>query len=101
MQNNGLGLLGLCKKAGRLVTGDYACRDALNKGKTHLILLASDASRHITRSFTGICADYGIPCLIYVTKTEIGNACGRETAAVVSINDPGFAAQFTRLLAKD
>lgn len=101
MQNKGLGLLGLCKRAGRLATGDYACRDALNKGKTELILLASDASDHVKRSFTGLCTDYGVPCLVYATKTELGNACGRETAAVISVNDAGFAAQLTRLLAKD
>ncbi|MBQ1935674.1 MAG: ribosomal L7Ae/L30e/S12e/Gadd45 family protein [Clostridia bacterium] len=101
MQNNGLGLLGLCKKAGRMVSGDYACRDALNKGKTYVILLASDASEHLKRSYNGMCADYNIPCLQYVTKTEIGRACGRETAAVISINDEGFANRFIRLLAKD
>lgn len=98
MQNNGLGLLGLCKKAGRMVSGDYACRDALSKGKTYVILLASDASEHIKRSYKGLCRDYGIPCLEYVTKSEVGRACGRETAAVISINDEGFAKQFIRLL---
>ena len=98
MQNNGLGLLGLCKKAGRMVSGDYARRDALSKGKTYVILLASDASEHIKRSYKGLCRDYGIPCLEYVTKSEVGRACGRETAAVISINDEGFAKQFIRLL---
>ena len=98
MQNNGLGLLGLCKKAGRMVSGDYACRDALSKGKTYVILLASDASEHLKRSYKGLCRDYGIPCLQYVTKAEIGRACGRETAAVISINDEGFSKQFVRLL---
>ena len=82
-----MGLLGLAKRAGRVVSGESACKEAIRFGKSYLILLAVNTSKSITDS----CKFYDVPYVVTGTKESLGAAIGNEFNAVVSVNDEGFA----------
>lgn len=86
-----MGLLGLAKRAGRVVSGESACKEAIRFGKSYLILLATDVSANTSKSITDSCSFYEVPYVITGTKESLGAAIGNAFNAVVSVNDEGFA----------
>ena len=86
-----MGLLGLAKKAGKVASGEAACKEAVRFGSSHLILIASDASANTTKNITDSCKFYDVPYVTVLTKELLGHAIGNEYNAVVSVNDEGFA----------
>lgn len=90
--NKAMGLLGLAKKAGRVSSGESACKEAVRFGSSHLIILAQDASANTTKNITDSCKYYEVPYVTLGTKESLGAAIGNAYNAVVSVNDDGFAA---------
>lgn len=86
-----LGLLGLAKRAGRVSSGESACKEAIRFGSSHLILLASDASDNTKKNITDSCRFYNVPYEEIGDKDTLGSAIGNSYNAVVSVNDEGFA----------
>lgn len=90
MNNKILSTLGLCKRAGRLVSGEFSCENAIREGKAKLILVADNASKNTIKKFTNSAHYYQVEIIISGTKEEIGAALGVENRAVVVIVDDGF-----------
>ena len=86
-----MGLLGLAKRAGKVASGESACKEAVRFGSSHLILIACDASANTTKNITDSCKYYDVPYASVGTKESLGHAIGNEYNAVVSVNDEGFA----------
>lgn len=99
MNDKFLNLLGLCKRAGKLSSGHDASFDSISKNKAKLCLLSFDASPRLKKEFeeTVVYDNRNIP-LIHLTYTmqEIQMATGSR-AAVMSINDKGFAKKLIEL----
>lgn len=94
-----LSLLGLCKKADKLSMGHDACIGSIVVGRAKACLLCTDASQRLKSEFERATSydKRNIP-LVFLpfTMDDIKNATGR-TAAVITINDEGFARSFLRL----
>ena len=86
-----LSLIGLAKRAGRVVSGEGAVKDAVRYGKAYLVIIAEDASDNTKKSITNSCNYYDVKCYICGTKDAIGHALGREFNASVCVTDRGFA----------
>lgn len=86
-----IGLLGLAKKAGRVSSGESACKEAVRYGSSRLIILAEDASENTVKNITDSCKYYDVPYIYIGTKDSLGSAIGNAYNAVVSVNDEGFA----------
>ncbi len=86
-----LGLISLAKKAGRVVSGESACKEAIRFGSSHLIIISEDASANTKKNITDSCKYYAVPYVIAFCKDTLGHSIGNEYNAVVSINDEGFA----------
>ncbi|MBE7049759.1 MAG: hypothetical protein E7394_03195 [Ruminococcaceae bacterium] len=86
-----LGLLGLAKRAGRVSSGESACKEAIRFGSSYLILLAKDASANTKKNITDSCSFYDVPYAEIADKETLGGAIGNFYNAVVSVNDEGFA----------
>lgn len=86
-----LGLLGLCRRAGRLEGGFDACREAARDRRAALLIAAADVSE---KTYKNLCYEAnraGIGAVrIDADMAELGRACGLR-AGVVSVNDRGFA----------
>ena len=85
------GLLGLCQKAGRLLSGDMQIRDGLKKKKGCLFLIAADSSEQTRKTYIGMAEAIRIPWLIIGSKEELGRAIGKGQRTAVLITDAGFA----------
>ncbi len=86
-----LGLLGLAKKAGKVVSGEFSTERSVKDGRSKLVLVSAEASDNTTKKFTNMCAHYKIPILLFGTKEELGHAMGQEFRASLSVEDAGFA----------
>ncbi len=84
-------LLGLARRAGKLVLGDENCLKAVRSGAAQLVILASDASAGTSKKYADKCSHYHIPCIQPGNRSEIGRAIGRAEQVVVAVNDQGFA----------
>lgn len=94
-----LGMIGMCRRAGRIATGDEQTKISLMSGGVSLIVIAEDASKYIVSRFTGMSQAEGKPCLrIKCTKAELGGAIGRGDCAVVGICDAGFGKSIRAIL---
>ena len=85
------GLLGLARRAGKLAAGSDAVENGLRHQKVQAIILAEDAARSTTEKFEKASAKHGVPLLRALSRDELGKLMGRETLAVLGVNDPSFA----------
>ena len=95
------GMLGLAKRAGRLVTGQDAVFDAVRKGeKTSLALAAADASDRTVKQLTDKCTSFGVPCRrLPLTSDELGASLGKKAPiSTAAVTDRGFAEAILGLL---
>ncbi len=86
-----LSLLGLARKAGRLVSGEFMTEKALTEEKAFLVIVAKDASDNTKKHFNDMCNYRNVPIHEYSTKEDIGKIIGCEIRASVAVTDEGFA----------
>lgn len=88
-----LPLLGLCLRAGKLVSGDDAANETVLAGEARLVLLAADAGASVTRRTQRTAEGKNVPVIRLTDTAEaLGWALGRTATAVCCITDVGFAA---------
>ncbi len=91
MSSNEYGLLGLCRRAGRLSMGHDMCKGAVRSGKAQLCIISSEASERITDEFISLCSESGIRMFKIPLKIdEIHRLIGYK-AGVITVDDSGFA----------
>lgn len=84
--NSFLLTLGLARRAGKLLLGLESV-EALRK-PAPLLIYAADASPRVKRALAGRTDPAVTPNL---TKEQLGRAVGCKSAAVIAVNDIGFA----------
>ena len=97
-QNKVESLLGLCTRAGRLVSGEFAAESAVKDGSAWLVIVAKDASGNTKKLFKDKCSFYEVPCFEYGTKESLGHCIGKEIRASIAILDEGFAKSIIKQL---
>lgn len=95
-----LSLLGLAAKAGKVVSGEVACENAIRAGKAYLVLTAEDASENTKKNFRDMCTYYEVPFYIIGTKEELGRAIGKEYRATLAMTEENFSAATVKKLEK-
>lgn len=96
--NRFFGLLGLAKRAGKVICGESAVKNAVRYAKAQLVIIAEDASANTSKSITDSCKYYSVPYYIYSTKDELGHAVGHEFHACVALSDKGFSDSIEKCL---
>ena len=95
--NKFFSLLGLCKRAGKLVAGEVAAEQAVRKKQAYLLILAQDASKNTKKKFTNSAVYYELPLAEIGTKEELGRAIGAEMRSIIAITEKGFAKKLKEL----
>ncbi len=101
MNNKFLFMLGLCRRAGKLITGTDLVTKSLPSKKTYLVIYTSDASQNTEKKVTDKCRFYGVECL----KTEfdssaVSSAIGKTgSICTLGIADVNFASELKSLIA--
>ena len=83
--------LGLCQKAGKLISGEVSCEKGIRSGTVFLVLLAEDASANTKKKFENSTLHYNIPLYTVGTKITLGESIGKEERAVLAITEESFA----------
>ena len=83
------GLLGICRKAGKLSVGHDAAKDSVRNKKARLCILACDASERLEKEFQSLC-DETVPILKTPFKIEQFESIIGLKAAVITVDDEGF-----------
>lgn len=91
-------LLGLCQKAGKLVSGEFSCENAVKKMQAKLVLVAEDASSNTKKLFHDKCTYRKICMVEFGSKEELGKAIGKDLRASIAILDAGFAEKVKKML---
>lgn len=99
MENKLLGLLGLCRKAGKLTMGFDVTKDAMEAKTALLVLLTPDLSERTAREMERLaeenhCRLRKLPVPMDEIREKLGKRCG-----VFGICESGFARRIEELSA--
>ena len=89
--NNIISLLGLCMKAGKLISGEFLVEKGIKNGSVVLAIVASDASENTKKKFNDMCSFRDIELISFADKETLGRAIGKDIRASIGICDEGFA----------
>lgn len=96
------GLLGLAKRAGRLVSGSTAVLQAFNEHRVRGLILADDASVATQKKYEQITLAAGVPLYRALSRDVLGSALGKEAPqAAVALLDGGFWQSVVKILNKN
>ena len=89
--NKVLSLLGLAKRAGKVVSGEFSTETAVKSSKAYLVVVSEEASENTKKKFSNMCTYYRVPIYFYGKKEELGKSIGQEFRASLAVTDPGFS----------
>ena len=95
-----LGMIGLAKRAGRLVCGTDAVISAVSSAKKPQLVIAADDISERTKKLSDKCAHYGVKLLIISAgRDALASAIGKKTSFVsaAAVTDGSFAEQISFL----
>ena len=86
-----LGILGLARRAGSVVTGTGAVRDAVRAESARFVLLAEDAAEGQAGKVANLLRHRSVPWATWGTREELGRAVGAAPLSAIAIMNDGFA----------
>lgn len=89
--NKVLSLLGLAKRAGKVVSGEFSTETAVKAGKAFLVIVSEEASDNTKKKFNNMCTYHKVPVYFYGSKEELGRCIGQEFRASLAVMDQGFS----------
>ena len=93
-------MLGLCTKAGKLVSGEFACEKAVKAQEAKLLVVAADSSPGTKKKFEDMCRYYPTPLVFYGDKEQLGQGIGKEYRACAAVLDAGLASAIMKAAAQ-
>ena len=84
-------LIGLCRKAGRLVSGSHMTEEAIRSGQAKLVIVTTDASDNTRKRMHDKSAYYHVPIVEYGTMEVLGKSIGQGARTALAVTDTGFA----------
>lgn len=98
MNDRILSLLGLCRRAGKLVLGADPTVDSVTSGKAKAVIYTEDFSKNSIKPVLSASHKAGVRVLcIKRSKDELSLALGK-LCGVVSVEDKGFAEKLIQLI---
>lgn len=101
--NKLLGLLSLCRKAGKLRIGFEPVKESAGAGEARLVLYAADFSPRSRERMEQVLAGSAGPpggVTTGLTMFDLSQVCGK-LVGVVAVADDGFAAGIQKLICSD
>lgn len=96
-----LGILGLARRAGSVVTGTGAVRDVVRTDSARFVLLAEDAAVGQVGKVANLLRHRTVPWTTWGTREELGRAVGAAPLSAIAIMDDGFARRLREELQGD
>jgi len=96
-----MSLLGLAKKAGKVVSGDYAVKSAVKNREAKLLLVAGDTSNRAKKEYFYLADSNDIPIIEVSCKSDLGLIVGKSLRAAVAVIDENFARAILKKYTRD
>jgi ribosomal protein L7Ae-like RNA K-turn-binding protein len=93
-------LLGLARRARKVVSGAEAVESAMRRRRARLILTAIDASAGSVEKIRALARATGTACYRLLSKEELGAAVGGAPRSCIVVTDSHFADALVSILAK-
>lgn len=84
-------ILGLARRAGKLIAGDTAVKKAVSAGKVKLLVVAADAAARTRKELNAIADSNDIVAITWGSKVELGALTGKTPRSVVALLDENMA----------
>ncbi|MCG8402385.1 MAG: L7Ae/L30e/S12e/Gadd45 family ribosomal protein [Firmicutes bacterium] len=85
------GMLGLCRRAGKVISGTTVVEKGILRHEVKMLVLAADAAPRSKEKFIGLAREHKIPVVFYATKDELGKLLGKAPRTVAAITDEQIA----------
>ena len=93
-----LSLLGLERRAGKLVSGGEKTEKSVKSGAAFMVIVTEDASDNTKKLFFDKCGFYEVPVFCHFLMDDMGRAIGGGQRACLAICDEGFADKIMKLM---
>ncbi len=93
--------LGLCQKAGKIVSGETGVNNELKRGKIKLLILAEDTSDNTKKAYIKKASNYGVSAIIAGNKEDLGMAIGKSYRGLIGVIDNNMAANLIKMHEKN
>lgn len=94
-------MLGLCQRAGKLLSGDCMVKASIKDRKAVLVLLATDASERTKKEYLHLARSNNIGIVQWGTKIDLGLSVGKSLRAAVAIIDNNFAKTIKQIIERE
>ncbi|MFW6201806.1 MAG: L7Ae/L30e/S12e/Gadd45 family ribosomal protein [Gemmatimonadota bacterium] len=91
------GLLGLAARAGRVVAGTRAVREAARRGRLDFVVVAADASANAREKLIPLLRATGVPHAEALDRATLGAALGRARLSAVGLTDEAMATRLREI----
>lgn len=89
--------LGLCQRAGKLVSGEVGVNNDLKKGKIKLLIIAEDTSDNTKDDYFKKAKKNKIPVLLVGNKDILGTSIGKSYRALIGVKDMKMATNLIKI----
>ncbi|OPY59082.1 MAG: putative ribosomal protein YlxQ [Pelotomaculum sp. PtaU1.Bin035] len=80
-------IIGMGQRAGKLMSGNFAVKDALARGRVKLLVIAKDTSGRTRRELSVLAGSKNIPTVSFGSKVELGRLIGKAPRSAVAFTD--------------
>lgn len=93
-----LQLLGIARRAGKLLFGEEPCLQAVRDHTGLLVILDAQVSQNTEKRFVNACTHHGMGLWRFHREgMNVAHAVGRERNKTIALTDPGFYGKLLRL----
>lgn len=96
MINKVYGLLGICAKAGEIVSGTDITIENIEKKKAKLVIVAEDCSEKTIKNMKFICEKNEVPIHIFGKIDDISKSIGKSNRGVIGIKNENLAKEIVK-----
>lgn len=96
MINKIYGLLGICAKAGDIVSGTDITIETIEKKKAKLVIVAKDCSEKTIKNIKFDCDKNNVPVYVFGTIDEISKSIGKNNRGVLAIKNENLAKEIEK-----
>ena len=92
-KNEDLTVLGLARRAGKLVIGAEESRRAIRQGVARVVVLAEDAAEGQRAKVVATARGAGIPVVLASSRSTLGASIGKGRVTAVAVTDRGLGSK--------
>lgn len=87
--------LGFAQRAGKCISGDFACERAVKAGTALVVVLDETASANTREKYSGMCRRADVPLVLI---DDLGHSIGKDNRMVAAVTETGLAGMIIKAM---